>query len=86
MFFCLLQDCNDFKAGNKIRSQARREKLDVTGLFGCSCRHEIPLSFMNLRHGERSVEFELIVILGLKFQALHKTCTIVNTCICHPYN
>ena len=27
--------------------------LGETALFGCACRHEIPLMFINLKHGER---------------------------------
>ncbi len=28
-------------------------KLDETAIFGCACRHEFPLFFINLKHGER---------------------------------
>lgn len=31
----------------------RFHALDETALFGCACRHEIPLMFINLKHGER---------------------------------
>ncbi|XP_066300346.1 uncharacterized protein [Branchiostoma lanceolatum] len=47
------EDCNSFKAGSKIRSKTKQTKLDVTGVFGAACRHEIPLQFMNMSHGER---------------------------------
>ncbi|XP_066264562.1 uncharacterized protein [Branchiostoma lanceolatum] len=47
------EDCNNFKAGNSIRSQTKQSKLDVTGVFGSVCRHEIPRRFLNMRHGER---------------------------------
>ena len=49
----LLQDCNDFKAGNKLRSKSKSGKLSETGIFGAVCRHELPLLFLNMRHGER---------------------------------
>ncbi|XP_014669631.1 PREDICTED: uncharacterized protein LOC106810710 [Priapulus caudatus] len=45
--------CSDFKAGNPLRSKSRHEKLDITGVFGAVCRHDMPKSFLNLRHGER---------------------------------
>ncbi|KAI8493215.1 hypothetical protein Bbelb_292190 [Branchiostoma belcheri] len=47
------EDCNSFQAGSKIRSKIKQSKLDVTGVFGAACRHEIPVQFMNLSHGER---------------------------------
>ncbi|XP_078586229.1 uncharacterized protein LOC144868130 [Branchiostoma floridae x Branchiostoma japonicum] len=47
------EDCNNFKAGNSVRSQSKQTKLDVTGVFGSVCRHEIPRRFINMNHGER---------------------------------
>ncbi|XP_028983462.1 uncharacterized protein LOC114842115 [Betta splendens] len=47
------EDCSNFKAGNLLRSQKNQQKLDVTGVFGVSCRHEIPLVFLNMTQGER---------------------------------
>ena len=38
--------------------------LDETALFGCGCRHEFPLMFVNLKHGERSF-FQFVFILLL---------------------
>jgi hypothetical protein len=49
----MLQDCNNFQAGDKLRSKIKNNKLDVTGVLGSVCRHEIPQLFMDLRHGER---------------------------------
>ena len=48
-----IEECSDFKAGNALRSASRFHKLDETALFGSACRHEIPLYFFNLKHGER---------------------------------
>ena len=48
-----LQDCNDFLAGSMLRSAVRYRALDETAVFGASCRHEFPLLFLNLKHGER---------------------------------
>ncbi|KAK7471782.1 hypothetical protein BaRGS_00035564, partial [Batillaria attramentaria] len=45
--------CSDFQAGNAIRSKNRTSKLDVTGVFGAVCQHDIPLKFHNMKHGER---------------------------------
>ena len=45
--------CSDFKAGDALRSATRFHKLDETALFGSACRHEIPVVFFNLKHGER---------------------------------
>ncbi|XP_035665583.1 uncharacterized protein LOC118408831 [Branchiostoma floridae] len=47
------EDCSNFKAGNCLRSKAQQKKLDVTGVFGGVCRHDIPLKFANMFHGER---------------------------------
>ncbi|XP_059353826.1 uncharacterized protein LOC132123107 [Carassius carassius] len=49
------EDCSNFKAGNVLRSQKQAKKLDVTGVFGASCRHEMPLMFVNMSQGERQV-------------------------------
>ncbi|CAI8049128.1 hypothetical protein GBAR_LOCUS27057, partial [Geodia barretti] len=45
--------CSDFLAGDVLRSSNRYKALDETALFGCACRHEFPLMFINLKHGER---------------------------------
>ncbi|KAA0722937.1 hypothetical protein E1301_Tti021658 [Triplophysa tibetana] len=37
------EDCSNFKAGNVLRSPQHTKKLDVTGVFGASCRHEMAL-------------------------------------------
>nr|XP_047139912.1 uncharacterized protein LOC105850639 [Hydra vulgaris] len=47
-----LKTCNDFKAINSLRSKKSNAKLDETGVFGCSCRHEVPRQFFNLKSGE----------------------------------
>ena len=31
-------------------------KLDVNGIFGVCCRHEFPVLFLDLKHGERYVD------------------------------
>ncbi|XP_039669344.1 uncharacterized protein LOC120566769 isoform X1 [Perca fluviatilis] len=55
------EDCSNFKAGNVLRSQQQAKKLDVTGVFGASCRHEMPLMFVNMSQGER-LAYPLYVI------------------------
>ncbi|XP_038568490.1 uncharacterized protein LOC119898352 [Micropterus salmoides] len=55
------EDCSNFKAGNVLRSQKQANKLDVTGVFGASCRHEMPLMFVNMSQGER-LAYPLYVI------------------------
>ncbi|XP_019643775.1 PREDICTED: uncharacterized protein LOC109484857 [Branchiostoma belcheri] len=47
------KDCSNFKAGNSLRSQAKQKKLDIQGVFGSVCRHEVPRRFLNMTHGER---------------------------------
>lgn len=49
----MFQNCNDFLAGNLLRSKSRFAALDETGVIGIACRHEYPLCLYNLRHGER---------------------------------
>ncbi|XP_047671797.1 uncharacterized protein LOC113660582 isoform X4 [Tachysurus fulvidraco] len=58
------EDCSNFKAGNVLRSQQQAKKLDVTGVFGASCRHEMPLMFVNMSQGER-LAYPLYVIDAL---------------------
>ena len=55
--FCSFQRgvCNDFKAGDKLRSVVGTKKLSVTGIFGSSCKHDIPIRFVNMKHGERLI-------------------------------
>ncbi|KAK9960457.1 hypothetical protein ABG768_008312 [Culter alburnus] len=55
------EDCSNFKAGNMLRSQKQAKKLDVTGVFGASCHHEMPLMFVNMSQGER-LAYPLYVI------------------------
>ncbi|XP_028460440.1 uncharacterized protein LOC114572857 [Perca flavescens] len=55
------EDCSNFKAGNVLRSQQQAKKLDVTGGFGASCRHEMPLMFVNMSQGEK-LAYPLYVI------------------------
>ncbi len=52
MFVCF-QDCSNFLAVTMIRSANRYKALDETAVFGAACRHEFPLLFFNLKHGER---------------------------------
>ncbi|XP_066300410.1 uncharacterized protein [Branchiostoma lanceolatum] len=47
------EDCSHFKAGQCLRSKTQQQKLDVTGVFGSVCRHNIPQKFLNMFHGER---------------------------------
>jgi hypothetical protein len=45
---------SNFKAANQIKSLQKSKYLDDTGIFGSTCRHGIPLKFLNLRNmGER---------------------------------
>ncbi|CAB3984027.1 Hypothetical predicted protein [Paramuricea clavata] len=47
------KDCNDFQAGSEIRSKGCYEALDETAVCGLSCKHGIPMKFLNLKGGER---------------------------------
>lgn len=47
------QVCSDFLAGDALRSSQRFHALDETAVFGCACKHEFPVLFLNLKHGER---------------------------------
>lgn len=51
--YLLCQDCNRFLAGDIIRSRSRNAKLHIRGVFGSVCRHEYPVLFMDMKHGER---------------------------------
>ena len=56
VFYLSFSECNDFKAGTMLRSNSRYHKLDETALFGCACRHEFPLLFLDLKHGEMKLK------------------------------
>ena len=65
MYICsshYIEECSDFNAGNALRSASRFHKLDETALFGSACRHNIPLYFFNLKHGERNLKLHGISI------------------------
>lgn len=34
-------------------SSFHNKGLDITGIFGSVCKHEVPGRFMNMKHGER---------------------------------
>ncbi|CAH1239154.1 Hypp5729 [Branchiostoma lanceolatum] len=46
----------------------KQKKLDVTGVFGAACRHEVPLKLLNMSHGERLV-YPVYLIKALLKQA-----------------
>eukprot|EP00794_Sanderia_malayensis_P014806 gene14806-16345_t len=49
-----ISDCSSFKAGTeKLRSKFQNSKLDITGVFGSVCKHEIPVKFLDMNTGER---------------------------------
>uniref|UniRef100_A0A1X7UAW0 CxC1-like cysteine cluster associated with KDZ transposases domain-containing protein n=1 Tax=Amphimedon queenslandica TaxID=400682 RepID=A0A1X7UAW0_AMPQE len=48
-----VEECSNFKAGSMLRSASRYHALDETGVFGAGCRHEFPIYFCSLKHGER---------------------------------
>ncbi|KAK6181329.1 hypothetical protein SNE40_009207 [Patella caerulea] len=47
------QDCSNFQAGNVLRSKLKNKKLDVKGLFGSICKHDLPYLFIDMEEGER---------------------------------
>ena len=57
MYWFPLKPCNNFLAGDVMRSCTWYKALDETAVFGCACRHEFPIMFINLKHGERFVMF-----------------------------
>jgi hypothetical protein len=60
------QGCNDFLAGNMIRSTTRNKLLDETALFDCVCRHDCPIMLFNMDKGRRNV----IVVLPIFYRRL----------------
>ena len=48
-----MQECSSFLTGDALRTRTRFKALDETGVMGTLCRHETPISFINLHHGER---------------------------------
>ncbi|KAI8498153.1 hypothetical protein Bbelb_240970 [Branchiostoma belcheri] len=62
------EDCSNFQAGSRLRSKNKQTKLDVSGVFGAACRHEVPLLFVNMTHGER-LGYPVFVLQRLVQQA-----------------
>ena len=56
-----LQDCNEFLAGHALRSRGRFAALSETAVMGVVCRHEYPLFFINLFHGERYISLIIYI-------------------------
>ncbi|XP_033101211.1 uncharacterized protein LOC117104472 [Anneissia japonica] len=82
------KECNQFKAGDKVRSKSRTSKMDVTGVFGSVCRHESPVLFMNMQHGERLVYSVLLLdkllnVPASKDQKLNETYDIACVLFSH---
>ena len=48
-----MQECNQFLAGDALRSKTRYRGLDETGVIGVVCRHEFPYKLLSMHHGER---------------------------------
>ncbi|XP_050405669.2 uncharacterized protein LOC126821311 [Patella vulgata] len=48
-----VNDCSNFQAGSLVRSKSKNAKLDVKGLFGSICKHDIPYLFIDMEYGER---------------------------------
>lgn len=68
------QVCDQFKAGDKIRSQSRYKAFDETGIMGLFCaRHDIPLAFVDMYHGERYVYPDLLLKHFLKNRNQNQT-------------
>ena len=70
--------CNNFLAGNAIRSARRYKALDETAVFGYCCRHEFPGKFINLKHGERLVDnydLNIFVHTAACVTGWHMVCT-----------
>ena len=55
-----------------IHSKGKNKLYDEKAVFGCVCRHEFPLCFLDIKHGERLVVNEIYpikcidTVLGLK--------------------
>eukprot|EP00794_Sanderia_malayensis_P000768 gene768-60_t len=48
------KDCSKFNAGSAAAENLNRNRFfDIKAVFGSVCRHEFPLKFLNLKHGER---------------------------------
>lgn len=58
--------CHEFKAGDVLRSKTRYHALDETGVFGATCRHDIPLKMLNMKQGEKCVN-SISVRITLKY-------------------
>ncbi|CAB4002065.1 Hypothetical predicted protein [Paramuricea clavata] len=80
-------DCNNFLAGNALRSNQRFAGLDETGIFGRACRHEFPKAFVNLKHGER-ISYAVWLINDMVSKAKEKNMSysvLYISCILHHH-
>ncbi|XP_065891624.1 uncharacterized protein [Dysidea avara] len=67
-----VEECNEFLAGNVLRTKFRYSALDETGVIGIACRHEHPYSFYSLRHGER-ISYIVYALEKLKEQCSNQS-------------
>lgn len=72
------QMCNDFLAGNELRSSQRYHALDETAVFGSACRHEFPHLFINLKHGERLVYSSESLLSCTRITSINLDCVMLN--------
>jgi hypothetical protein len=42
-----------FKAANEKNSKILSNALDISGVVGTTCKHGIPMKFLNIKTGER---------------------------------
>ncbi|ELU01547.1 hypothetical protein CAPTEDRAFT_201807 [Capitella teleta] len=73
------KECSSFQAEQKIKAKNKSKNLDVTGVFGSICKHEIPMLFMDLHHGEfkemtPSHRVDLLTDLMLHYGKRKKDC------------
>lgn len=50
------KECSQFQAGGDfdvIHCKGKNNLFDEKAVFGCVCRHEYPLRFLDIKHGER---------------------------------
>ena len=67
-----------------MRSASRFHALDETGVLGCACRHEVPLMFLNLKHGERYRTLFILSSLRLLCRLVYPSFIVEKVLLCYP--
>lgn len=76
--------CSDsHKAANDVRNSASWDKFDDTGLFGCCCRHDIPLTLNNIEGTGEKLYYPISILDDILNDFTNKKFGLLYDIGCH---